>query len=343
MPSIPTDRRSGPHVTTASRSAPRVAPTTTETALIPKPLAGFVQTFQLDRDKIDLIKATVCPKGTTDNELGLYLHECARRGCHPMDRLIVMTRFRSNDDDDDSGEGGKLVFMTTIDYLRARAGEDPLYAGTDEATFSGETTVSYKGKTKKAPEKAVVKGFKIVQGVRVKMADGVARWSEFYPGEKRGSMWFKMPHNQLAKCAEAQALRKMEPQKLRRLYIPEELEHLGPDFAKPVGRGSTIPQPQPPPPVDTVSDQHAPEASDVPPAERWVIASVIAGQSSKGVAVWKVEADNGARQRAAFYTTDKPTAEACERLQKHRTLVTIDAKKESGVQMITEVAPLTPQ
>jgi hypothetical protein len=49
-------------------------------------------------------------------------------------------------------------------------------------------------------------------------------WKEFYPGQKLGHMWRKMPHNQLAKCGEAGALRKAFPRKLGGLYINEEME-----------------------------------------------------------------------------------------------------------------------
>jgi len=52
---------------------------------------------------------------------------------------------------------------------------------------------------------------------------GTARWSEFYPGEKQGFMWRKMPFHMLSKCAEVWALRKAFPKRLSGLYIPEEM------------------------------------------------------------------------------------------------------------------------
>jgi hypothetical protein len=48
----------------------------------------------------------------------------------------------------------------------------------------------------------------------------IAKFSEYNAG---GSMWQKMPANQLAKCAEALALRKAFPHQLSGLYTPDEM------------------------------------------------------------------------------------------------------------------------
>lgn len=51
----------------------------------------------------------------------------------------------------------------------------------------------------------------------------VAHWTEYLPSSA-GPMWRKMPANQLGKCAEALALRKVFPNELSGLYTPEEME-----------------------------------------------------------------------------------------------------------------------
>jgi phage recombination protein Bet len=154
-------------------------------------------------EQLDLIKKTVA-NGATTPELQLYLHDCARQGVHPLDRLLHFTK-----------RGGKYTPVTSIDLMRIRAAETGDYAGSDDPVFTGR-----RGEEDFA---AYVVVWRLVQGQRCAFT-ATARWSEYYPGEAAGTMWRKMPHTMLGKCAEALALRKGFPRQLAGLYASEEMD-----------------------------------------------------------------------------------------------------------------------
>src|SRR5215831_20050429 len=73
-----------------------------------------------------LIKRTVAP-GASDDQLALFLHDCERRGVHPLDKLVIFTN-----------AGGKYTPITTIDFMRSRAADSGEMAGSDDAIFTIE-------------------------------------------------------------------------------------------------------------------------------------------------------------------------------------------------------------
>jgi len=159
-----------------------------------------------------LISEMVSTQHPTKAELDLYFYDCARRGVHPLDKLIYFTKRK-----------GKYTPVTSIDYMRIRAESSGVYAGSDDAVFT-ESGGKY-------PEAATVTVWKIVAGVRCPFT-ATARWAEYAPQPIDGNeafMWRKMPHNQLSKCAESLALRKAFPGKLSRLYSVDEMEQAGSD------------------------------------------------------------------------------------------------------------------
>ncbi len=174
--------------------------------------------IKITRGQIDLIKRTIFI-GAEDDEMRLFFYECRRRGVHPMDRLIYPVTRKDKD-------GGRHVtFQMGIDYLRA--------AGEETGRYIGQKPIQYgpiiKQKTDEGdidvPEwaEAIILRKDSESGEVAEIPHQV-KWKEYYPGQKLGHMWRKMPHNQLAKCAEAGALRKAFPRKLGGLYINEEME-----------------------------------------------------------------------------------------------------------------------
>ena len=174
--------------------------------------------IKITRGQIDLIKRTIFINAT-DDEMRLFFYECRRRGVHPMDRLIYPVARKDK-------EGNRHVsFQMGIDYLRA--------AGEETGRYVGQKSIQYGPSIKQTTEEGEIIVPEWAEATilrkdpeRGEIAEVPHRvlWKEYYPGQKLGHMWRKMPYNQLAKCAEAGSLRKAFPRKLGGLYINEEME-----------------------------------------------------------------------------------------------------------------------
>jgi phage recombination protein Bet len=109
---------------------------------------------------------------------------------------------------------GKAAVQISIDGYRAIADRSGTAAGSSPPTFRGQIEWEHRGRKKIVPEYCQVTVWKIVQG-RPCSFTGEARWMEYVPravgADKESDMWARMPFNQLAKCAEGQALRKAWP------------------------------------------------------------------------------------------------------------------------------------
>lgn len=152
-------------------------------------------------EQLALIKQTIA-KDATPVELELFLYDNARRGVHPLDKLLHFTK-----------RSGKYTPVTSIDFMRSRAAMTGDYAGQDNVIFSGPPMT---------PDfTATVTVFRLVHEQRCAFT-ATARWSEYKPDQD--FMWRKMPHTMLGKCAEALALRKGFPQELSGLYEAAEMD-----------------------------------------------------------------------------------------------------------------------
>ncbi len=176
-----------------------------------------IEGIKIKREQVDLVKRTIF-LNASDDELRLFFYECARRGVHPMDRLIFpVVRI-------DKEGNRRVAFQTGIDYLRAAAEETGRYVGQKTIEYGPEIPIEGHPEIK-VPEWATAMVLrKDPESGEVVEVPHTVRWKEYYPGEKLGFMWRKMPYGQLGKCAEAGSLRKGFPRKLGGLYVNEEME-----------------------------------------------------------------------------------------------------------------------
>lgn len=170
-------------------------------------------TVELSTDQVDLIKRTIA-KDATNDELALFVQQCNRTGLDPFAKQIYFQK-----------RSGKVIIITAIDGLRLIAERSNKYAGQDGPWWCGKDGEWHDTWFEAAPPaaaKVIVR--KVQNGVLVE-TPAIAHYDEYvvkYNG-KPGDMWAKMPRNQLAKCAEALALRKAFPAEMSGLYTDDEM------------------------------------------------------------------------------------------------------------------------
>jgi phage recombination protein Bet len=154
-------------------------------------------------EQVAVIKQHVA-QGATNDELVYFLQVCKAQNLDPFSKQIYFVK-----------RGTQMNIQTGIDGYRAIAEQSGKLAGIDDPIFDTETA--------KHPAKATVTVYKFVKGQKVPFTAS-ARWLEYYPGDKMGFMWNKMPYLMLGKVAEALALRKAFPKNLGNIYTEEELQ-----------------------------------------------------------------------------------------------------------------------
>lgn len=180
----------------------------------------------MTREQVELLKRTLC-KGATDDEFKLFMEVCRRKRMDPFDRQIhAVKRW-----DPEAGRE-TMTFQVGIDGLRAQAEETgemdgtegPLWCGLDGAWMDVWLSDA-------AP---VAAKYIVWRKGHARPYLGIAHLSEYVQRKKSGEpnrMWTTMPAGQIAKCAEALALRKAFPKRLSGLYAPEELDQAGTPLA----------------------------------------------------------------------------------------------------------------
>lgn len=175
--------------------------------------------------------ATLAQLGVADageGDLAVFFHQSVRTGLDPFAKQIYMIGRKESvkDDNDNWVKVQKWTIQTGIDGYRLvarraadRAGqqltyEDTLWCGPD----GNWRDVWLEPQPPLAAKVVVYRG--------AERFSAVAHWPEYvqtkYNGEPN-SMWSRMGRNQLAKCAEALALRKAFPQDLSGIYTDDEM------------------------------------------------------------------------------------------------------------------------
>ena len=207
----------------------------------------------IPREKIELVKRTIC-KGASDDELDLFVQVCNRHRLDPFAKQIYAIKRW------DVSQGREVMAtQVAIDGYRLLAERTGLYEGQTEPQWCGADGAWRDVWLSNEPPAAARVG--VYRRGWKHPVYGIATYKAFCQKKKDGnptSMWRDMADNQLAKCAEAQALRKAFPEELSGLDLEaagqeqiemkvlQDVAEVFNDFDGETGQ----PQPEPEPPAD---------------------------------------------------------------------------------------------
>lgn len=179
--------------------------------------------MQMDEAELmNVLRNSLYP-GAQDDSIRLAVNYCKAAGLDIMQKPVHLVPMW-----DSKAKRNKDVVMPGIGLYRTQAARSGAYAGITEPEFGADVTETfpeesgYEGKHIPAVTVTYPASCRVI--VKRLMPDGqiaefaaTERWKENYAtagkaSKQPNSMWARRPYAQLAKCAEAQALRKAFPE-----------------------------------------------------------------------------------------------------------------------------------
>ena len=181
-----------------------------------------ISTNDVSQHLMNTLKNSLYPKAK-DNSIAMVLDYCKSANLDPMQKPVHIVPMWDKD-----SRTMKDTIMPGIGLYRIQAARSNKYAGVSEPEYGDTVNTKLGGVNISYPEWCKVTVKKLV-GDNIVEFTAKEYWLENYATVKRDSaapntMWTKRPFGQLAKCAEAQALRKAFPEIITQQPTAEEME-----------------------------------------------------------------------------------------------------------------------
>jgi phage recombination protein Bet len=245
---------------------------------------ALATTKQSDQELIAVLQSSLYP-GAAIGSVQMVLNYCAAAGLDPMQKPVHIVPIW------DSKAGGmRDVVMPGIGLYRTQAARSGNYAGVSDAEYGPDISEKIGGLDITYPTWCKVSVKRLLPNGQIAEFSATERWKENYAvrGGKDKSiapnaMWAKRPYGQLAKCAEAQALRKAFPE-FGSQPTADEME--GKDMEPP--ERDITPKTEPAKPIlqpypDSSFGENLPKWRGAIKSGKLTVDSAIARASSKGV------------------------------------------------------------
>jgi len=181
------------------------------------------------RERVELIRRTICPKGLGEDEFTLFIEQCKRSGLDPLLKEAFCVGRRQN-----VGNRERPNWVTRYEFqpseagMLARAERFPDFKGIQASAVYAEDEIIVdqgKGEVVHRFNPAKRKGALVGAWARVVRADKlpVVVWLDFAGYVQQTPLWAKIPTTMIEKCARVAALRKAYPEAFGGLYVREEM------------------------------------------------------------------------------------------------------------------------
>lgn len=181
------------------------------------------------RERVELIRRTICPKGIGEDEFALFIEQCKRSGLDPLLKEAFCVGRRQN-----AGSRERPNWVTRYEFqpseagMLARAERFPDFKGIQASAVYAEDEIIVdqgKGEVVHRFNPAKRKGALVGAWARVVREDKlpVVVWLDFAGYVQQTPLWAKIPTTMIEKCARVAALRKAYPEAFGGLYVREEM------------------------------------------------------------------------------------------------------------------------